>query len=405
MPLVGTLAQLVSAASTPQQQHRQAEKMKHSIVERIKTRLHPELDSATGVPAFFEYAPTQEVMNSSQKFFYQKWLKHWQRGNAIDIDEQFSYLFCYMISLVQRSDPKTIASDISDLLTAYPNVNKNSNNFVSFASAYVADAHVLQKEYDTAISVLAGIQLKVVEIHPIVRNKLLSIKLFVAEDLCGIDLLTLFGSPEWTRFGRENFFEMGDCLDGLIAERRTSSDRTFLVHMMEEYSFATLQDAYPLFGYHSDAKRYLDYLPYYYFHTTPKAYPFVTPLVREAENVLREKFGIPKIGEGWVSETELFYKLREAFPNRKIIQHASPKWLGRQHLDIYFPDLEVAVEYQGRQHDKPIGFFGGEEAFRRTLERDARKRRLCEQNGVTLLYVRPGYILDELVVQIHEVIK
>ena len=73
------------------------------------------------------------------------------------------------------------------------------------------------------------------------------------------------------------------------------------------------------------------------------------------------------------------------------------KWLGRQHLDIYIPELKIAVEYQGRQHSEPVEFFGGQEAFEKNLERDARKKRLCDENGVNLLYVYPETDRDDFI--------
>ena len=57
---------------------------------------------------------------------------------------------------------------------------------------------------------------------------------------------------------------------------------------------------------------------------------------RQAENALREELDIPKVGEGWVAETELFYKIKTEFPQFQVVQHASPKWIGKQHLDIIF---------------------------------------------------------------------
>mgnify|MGYP006142196183 CR=1 FL=1 len=111
--------------------------------------------------------------------------------------------------------------------------------------------------------------------------------------------------------------------------------------------------------------------------------------IRAAENKVRVDMGVPKVGEGWVSETELFYFLKEHFPNYKIQQHASPKWLGRQHLDIYFSEYNIAVEYQGEQHSRPIDFFGGEAAFQKNKERDRRKMNLCAENGCHLIYAYP----------------
>ena len=50
------------------------------------------------------------------------------------------------------------------------------------------------------------------------------------------------------------------------------------------------------------------------------------------------------------------------------------------------PSLSVGIEYQGLQHYEPVAIFGGEDKFIETLERDERKRRLCKENGVKLIY-------------------
>jgi len=58
------------------------------------------------------------------------------------------------------------------------------------------------------------------------------------------------------------------------------------------------------------------------------------------------------------------------------LREASPEWLGRMRLDIYLPELHLALEHQGEQHYRPIGVFGGEEAYIRVVERDTLKRQL-----------------------------
>lgn len=59
-------------------------------------------------------------------------------------------------------------------------------------------------------------------------------------------------------------------------------------------------------------------------------------------------------------------------------------------LDFYLPQYKCAIECQGEQHFKPVNFGCGvekaKERFQGQLERDSRKRRLCEENGVRLLY-------------------
>ncbi len=119
-------------------------------------------------------------------------------------------------------------------------------------------------------------------------------------------------------------------------------------------------------------------------------------LVREAENLFRANNGISQIGEGWISETQLFYEISKAFNKYEVQQHAHPEWLGRQHLDVFIPEKNIALEYQGLQHYQPVEFFGGEQAFKLTKERDARKKQLCLDNGCHLIYVKKGYDLNKV---------
>ena len=107
---------------------------------------------------------------------------------------------------------------------------------------------------------------------------------------------------------------------------------------------------------------------------------------RDAENKVREMLGIPKVGDGWVSETQLFRLVESLFSKHEVIREASPAWLGKQRLDIFIPDLALAVEYQGEQHYRPVALFGGEEGLKKTKERDKLKLKLCRDNGIKLVY-------------------
>ena len=61
-------------------------------------------------------------------------------------------------------------------------------------------------------------------------------------------------------------------------------------------------------------------------------------------------------------------------------------WLGKQSLDFYINEANIAIECQGSQHFVPIVKFGGEDNFKLTQERDQHKKRLCKENGVNLIY-------------------
>ena len=67
-----------------------------------------------------------------------------------------------------------------------------------------------------------------------------------------------------------------------------------------------------------------------------------------------------------------------------------------QHLDIYIPELRLAFEYQGIQHEKPVDFFGGLEGLLATKRRDELKRIKCRENGLTLIYVYSDYSFEDI---------
>jgi len=127
-------------------------------------------------------------------------------------------------------------------------------------------------------------------------------------------------------------------------------------------------------------------------------------ILRNSENILRKKRNMPLIGEGWISETDLFYKIKEEFRNYRVIHSSKPIWLGKQHLDIYIEELNIGIEYQGKQHFEAVDFFGGEESFIKNIERDLRKKQLCEENGCLLIYALENYYIEEIfeIIRIHE---
>lgn len=96
--------------------------------------------------------------------------------------------------------------------------------------------------------------------------------------------------------------------------------------------------------------------------------------------------GCSHCGQNNLLENKLFNFLKESFPSEKIIQQAKFSWLGMKSLDIYFPNLNIAIEYQGKQHYKPIEFFGGQERFEYQKDSDKIKISLCEKNNIKLIH-------------------
>lgn len=104
------------------------------------------------------------------------------------------------------------------------------------------------------------------------------------------------------------------------------------------------------------------------------------------ENEVRMKFGHKKVGEAWTSETILYYIVTKLFPDLIIRRHYRPDFLGGLELDVYIEDLKIGIEYQGIQHYKPIKHWGGKEALEKVKGRDKRKKMICKQLGISLVY-------------------
>lgn len=79
--------------------------------------------------------------------------------------------------------------------------------------------------------------------------------------------------------------------------------------------------------------------------------------------------------EGLLQENQINYEKQKKFD-----------WLGKQSLDFFLPYYNVVIECQGLQHFEPIEHFGGEEEFKKVLERDKRKNKLCEEHNIKIYY-------------------
>ena len=97
---------------------------------------------------------------------------------------------------------------------------------------------------------------------------------------------------------------------------------------------------------------------------------------------VRVKLGI----SAWKNEALLYSIVKSLFIGCMVEREYSPSWLGRQRIDIFVPDKNLAIEYQGEQHFSPVSIFGGEASFEKGKERDKQKFEKCNENKVNLIY-------------------
>lgn len=128
--------------------------------------------------------------------------------------------------------------------------------------------------------------------------------------------------------------------------------------------------------------------------------------IRIFENECRIHFDEKIIGS-FYNENILFREIKKKFGKKyRVISQGSPEWLGIQRFDIYFPDLNIAIEYQGEQHQRPVDF-GGKgkkkalEQFKENIKRDAIKKEKAMKNDCELIYVFPNYQLKKVIKNLH----
>lgn len=107
------------------------------------------------------------------------------------------------------------------------------------------------------------------------------------------------------------------------------------------------------------------------------------------ENEVRSEYLIPS--NRWKSEQLVYEYTKKLFKDRIVQYQHKPFHLrkngGQMSYDIFICGLNIAIEYQGKQHFEPVEIFGGETHFQRQVERDKLKMKLSKENGITLIYI------------------
>ena len=104
--------------------------------------------------------------------------------------------------------------------------------------------------------------------------------------------------------------------------------------------------------------------------------------------IFQHKNTFLKYIDNWATCDQLSPKV---FKKNTVIHQYRPYFLrskkGQMSYDVFVCGKNIAFEYQGKQHFEPVDFFGGEKHFQEQVARDRLKKKLSEENGVTLIYV------------------
>ncbi|WP_270939779.1 hypothetical protein [Romboutsia lituseburensis] len=132
-----------------------------------------------------------------------------------------------------------------------------------------------------------------------------------------------------------------------------------------------------------------------YFREKDNVWRYADKILEKAykgEFAHKEKSAYLKPINKWISE-ELVYKLtKKLYKEYNVIYQHRPFFLkgptgGQMSYDVFIAGLNLAIEYQGKQHFEPVEFFGGEEVYRKTVERDKLKKQLSDEYGIKLIYI------------------
>lgn len=77
----------------------------------------------------------------------------------------------------------------------------------------------------------------------------------------------------------------------------------------------------------------------------------------------------------FLEENNIDYQKEFIFPN------------SRKRFDFYLPELNICIEYDGRQHFEEIDFFGGKQGLLEIQKRDNEKNAYCLKNGIQLFRI------------------
>ena len=86
----------------------------------------------------------------------------------------------------------------------------------------------------------------------------------------------------------------------------------------------------------------------------------------------------------WLENQNIDYQFQFSFSELK-----------RSPFDFYIPSENLAIEYDGEQHFKPIKYFGGEDKLKKQIKNDVRKNYYCASHNIKLIRI-PYWKFDEI---------
>lgn len=353
------------------------------------------------VPELTGYFPSKGSMDSNQLAFYKELESKLGNGDYLDVEGNIGYVFVYLYDLLSNWHKKGFES-LSEYLIYISELYKKDEKLSSYCLFWAYDCLLGLKRYEEFLE-------KTEPKQPFGRSTAqsdlrLNIQNKLGLEANPIDVLLMHGGRK-SKFLTDNQPLYIEKIRDIFSSYAMEKGGWFKILKSFDKSDKwqsgfphTLFNGAPLWENRPELE--FKVFSFFFFGHTAK----IEELSRMAENQARKDAGVHQIGEGWVSETMLFRKLESEFSITTVIPHGQPKWLGRQHFDIWMPNWKIAVEYHGKQHFEPVDFFGGQKAFEKNLERDNRKLELAKKNETNLFVITEDDNQDELIDNIYKII-
>ena len=349
------------------------------------------------VPEFKMYNPSIQYMDEYQLMFYRKVEATLRNGIHIDVNGNISYIFVYLYDLLNKWNEIGF-ENLSEHLIYISELYIYEKKISDYCLTWAYDCLLGQKKYLDFLDKTESAGLN----SSYYANLRLNIRRELNLEPDPIDIISLSSHKRKSRFISSNEPLYKDSLIKVF--NGFSKDNNGWKKIIKEWEEP--KSLYPHLLFIGTAVKGMPKLefPICALYSDINS-DLIKTLSKKAENLARKEIGVPLVGEGWISETELYRKLSSEFNMTKVVQHGRPSWLGRQHFDIWIPHWKVAIEYHGKQHFEPVDFFGGIEALEKNIERDRRKERLAKENGVELIVVTEGYNLEKIIDRVYDLSK
>ena len=101
--------------------------------------------------------------------------------------------------------------------------------------------------------------------------------------------------------------------------------------------------------------------------------------------------------ENYLKRKNISFEKEKTFPNL-----INPKTNYKLRFDFYIPNLKIAIEYDGKQHNESSNYWGGSQGLQERQERDEIKNKWCKDNKIELIRINSIDLIPTLLKDIEE---